>query len=82
MTTHLRRHALLCDAISLLTRAGATEIKHRVGGKHFILSARAPHTGRPLLVVISQTPSHHNAARHNAAVVKRALRRAAERRVS
>jgi hypothetical protein len=72
-----RRHQLLRETLEFLKAAGATDISYRIN-RHIKVFAKAPHTGSPLMIVLSASPSGQSAHVNNLAVVKRELRRAAQ----
>jgi len=69
-----RGNEILRDAIELLRSQGATDIRHRVGGKHIKLTAS--YRGLLIVTTVPGTPSDWRAGRNTMACLKRQLRTA------
>ncbi|MCK1502961.1 MULTISPECIES: hypothetical protein [unclassified Bradyrhizobium] len=72
----MRSHGneILRGAVALLKAEGATNISHRLGGKHIKLTAN--YRGSPIRTTLAVTPSDWRAGRNTMAVLKRQLRAA------
>lgn len=66
-----RRYELLHDAVTMLKSRGATNIQHRIGGRHIKL--HAVYHGMPIMATMAITPSDWRACRNNRALLRRML---------